>query len=153
MIDIQDIPDRWSVRTVSDVCGYIQRGKQPEYDDENGIIKIINQRCIYWDGLRLENARKLDKESEEDWQEYRYLQHGDVLVNSTGVGTLGRIQIWDVESDDDYVVDGHVTILMRKLYQNTYTIFYPPLWVKIKLRGTLRGRLDRLNYTRSILLI
>jgi type I restriction enzyme S subunit len=27
------------------------------------------------------------------------------------VGTLGRAQIWDVESDDNYVVDGHVTIL------------------------------------------
>lgn len=111
MIDVQNIPDWWGVKTVSDVCEYIQRGKQPEYDDENGRIKIINQRCIYWDGLRLENTRKLDKESEGDWQEYRYLQYGDVLVNSTGVGTLGRVQIWDVESDDDYVVDGHVTIL------------------------------------------
>ncbi len=111
MIDIQDVPDRWSVETVNGVCEYIQRGKQPEYDDKNGRIKIINQRCIYWDSLRLENIRKLDQDSEEDWQEYRYLQYGDVLVNSTGEGTLGRVQIWDIESDEDYVVDGHVTVL------------------------------------------
>lgn len=111
MVDIQNIPDEWSEKTIGDVCEYIQRGKQPEYDDEDGRVKIINQRCIYWDGLKLENTRKLDRSSEGDWQEYRYIQQGDVLVNSTGVGTLGRVQIWDVESDDDYVVDGHVTIL------------------------------------------
>jgi len=106
-----DIPDHWEIKTIEDICGYIQRGKQPDYDDENGRVNIVNQRCIYWDGLRLENTRKLDKEHEEKWQDYRYLQEGDILVNSTGVGTLGRVQIWDIDTSEDYVVDGHVTIL------------------------------------------
>lgn len=111
MISTKEMPECWKVKTINEVCEYIQRGKQPEYDDENGRIKIINQRCIYWDGLRLQNTRKLNQDNEGSWKEYRYLQQGDVLVNSTGEGTLGRAQIWDVETDEDYIVDGHVTIL------------------------------------------
>jgi type I restriction enzyme S subunit len=111
MISAADVPDHWATKEVEDICGYIQRGKQPDYDDEDGRVNIINQRCIYWDGLRLDNARKLDTDHEEKWQDYRYLQKGDVLVNSTGKGTLGRAQIWNIDTDEDYVVDGHVTVL------------------------------------------
>jgi type I restriction enzyme S subunit len=40
----------------------------------------------------------------------RGLKAGDVLVNSTGVGTLGRTaQIWEV--DETTVVDSHITVM------------------------------------------
>jgi type I restriction enzyme, S subunit len=42
--------------------------------------------------------------------EGRELQVGDVLVNSTGVGTLGRVaQVLDL--DEPAVVDSHVTVV------------------------------------------
>lgn len=34
---------------------------------------------------------------------------GDLLINSTGVGTAGRVNLFDL--DGQYFVDSHVTIL------------------------------------------
>lgn len=39
----------------------------------------------------------------------RNLQKGDILINSTGVGTAGRVTLFDL--DGDYVVDSHITIV------------------------------------------
>lgn len=44
----------------------------------------------------------------------RNLQKGDILINSTGVGTAGRVTLFDL--DGDYVVDSHITIV--RLNQN-----------------------------------
>ncbi|MFC4248146.1 restriction endonuclease subunit S [Natribaculum luteum] len=106
---IEEIPEHWRWEKAEDVCDYIQRGKQPEYS-EDGEVQIINQKCIYWDDIYLENARRLAESHRPKWQEYRYLQKGDVLVNSTGVGTVGRAQVFP-GSDEPFVVDGHVTIM------------------------------------------
>lgn len=38
----------------------------------------------------------------------RKLQKGDILINSTGVGTAGRVTLFEL--DGDYVVDSHITI-------------------------------------------
>ncbi len=99
----------WKKVTADDVCEYIQRGKQTEYS-EDGEVNIINQRCIYWDGLLLSNSRTLSENQRPKWQDYRYLQAGDVVLNSTGVGTVGRAQIFP-GNDEPYVVDGHVTVM------------------------------------------
>lgn len=111
MIDESELPENWKIEKMEDICGYIQRGKQPEYDDDNGEVGIINQRCIYWDKFDMSSVRYLDTSDEQSWQDYRYLQDGDVLLTSTGDGTLGRANVWTSENRKDYVVDGHVTIL------------------------------------------
>jgi type I restriction enzyme S subunit len=102
-------PNHWDTVTAEEVCDYIQRGKQPEYS-EQGDVNIINQRCIYWDELILSNMKSLSEEQRPKWQEYRYLQAGDVLLNSTGVGTVGRAQVFPGH-EEPVVVDGHVTVM------------------------------------------
>ncbi|MFR9611348.1 MAG: restriction endonuclease subunit S [Rikenellaceae bacterium] len=37
------------------------------------------------------------------------MQKGDILINSTGVGTAGRVTMFDF--DGDFVADSHITIL------------------------------------------
>ena len=39
----------------------------------------------------------------------RKLEKGDILINSTGVGTAGRVTLFDL--DGDFVVDSHITIV------------------------------------------
>lgn len=39
----------------------------------------------------------------------RNLIKGDILINSTGVGTAGRVTLFDL--DGDFVVDSHITIV------------------------------------------
>jgi len=87
---------------------YVSRGKSPNYV-ETSITKVINQACIYWDGLHLENVKYQDSEKVKT---DRYLHNNDVLINSTGTGTLGRCCVFKSNADDvNYVADSHVTVL------------------------------------------
>ncbi|UUZ62257.1 hypothetical protein LP417_18840 [Polaromonas sp. P1-6] len=43
----------------------------------------------------------------------KFVQYGDVLINSTGVGTLGRVAVFDLELTNA-TCDTHVTICRAK---------------------------------------
>lgn len=66
---------------------------------------MINQKCIRDQRLNLEPARRQTKSVPPD----KRVRFGDVLINSTGVGTLGRVaQVY--QDLGEYTVDTHVTI-------------------------------------------
>ena len=52
----------------------------------------------------------------------RKLQKGDLLINSTGVGTAGRVTLFDL--DGDFVVDSHVTIFRPNEQLNSKYALY-----------------------------
>ncbi|MGB9928365.1 MAG: hypothetical protein ACPK85_08150 [Methanosarcina sp.] len=99
------IPDGWEVTTLSKVTNYINRGIAPKYDDESSSL-VINQRCIRDNKINLETARRHNGKVTSE----KYVQFGDVLINSTGVGTLGRVAQL-CEKIDNYTVDTHVSIV------------------------------------------
>ena len=103
------IPRGWMVEPLREVATLISRGISPQYDDDaRGIV--INQKCIRDGRLSLEHSRRQSKKISED----KLIRLGDVLINSTGVGTLGRVaQV--LEPISDCTVDSHVSIVRSKL--------------------------------------
>lgn len=105
---VKGVPVGWTRDAVSSFTVILRRGVAPSYD-ENGEGLSINQKCIRGGKLSLEHARKQSREVAEA----RYVQVGDVLVNSTGEGTLGRVaQV--LTPVDRAIVDSHVTIVRPK---------------------------------------
>lgn len=103
------IPQGWEVKKLGDLTAVSSRGISPTYDDEGGDSKVINQKCIRGQRLSLEPARRQSKPIPRD----KRIRFGDVLINSTGVGTLGRVaQVY--EDLDQCTVDTHVTIVRPK---------------------------------------
>jgi type I restriction enzyme S subunit len=100
-------PGEWSAKRLSDIKRLITRGKQPTYDDDG--IPVINQECIYWDGWHFENLRYLDENVGEDWKDKYFAQRGDIILNSTGQGTLGRAQVYP--DNKRRAIDSHVTLI------------------------------------------
>jgi type I restriction enzyme S subunit len=93
---------------LADVCELISRGITPVYVDEDG-IQVINQKCIRNGSIDLKQARRTDPQKKRIAKE-KLLKKFDILVNSTGVGTLGRVgQIFEIDSE--LTVDTHVTIV------------------------------------------
>ena len=93
---------------ISELSTLLKRGITPSYTDELKVM-VINQKCIRDYKLNLDLARYTDPEKKKIADE-KYLKSYDVLVNSTGVGTLGRVaQISEVNRP--VTSDSHVTIV------------------------------------------
>jgi type I restriction enzyme S subunit len=101
------VPRGWGVSTLDKHTSYLSRGISPKYID-NGGITVINQKCIRDFTLDLSKARLHDPAQRKI--DGRELRKGDILVNSTGVGTLGRVaQVLSL--DKPAIVDSHVTVM------------------------------------------
>lgn len=96
-----------NVVTISDLASVLTRGSAPRYVDDHSLSTIVlNQKCVRDQRVSLEPARRTEsKRIRAD----RMLMPGDVLVNSTGQGTLGRVARWT--SDGEATVDSHITIV------------------------------------------
>lgn len=104
-----DIPPTWCWTRLGIVTSYIQRGKSPKYAASDGAL-VVSQRCIQWRGLDLTVAKQVTLGSLTDYEEIRFLRDGDLLWNSTGTGTIGRI-IRLVYPPKNLVCDSHVTVV------------------------------------------
>lgn len=99
------IPDGWTVGPLSSLSQAITRGVSPRYSDVSGEV-VINQRCIRGGALDLTLARS----HATTVPPTKFVRLGDILINSTGVGTLGRVaQV--LFAPVRVTVDSHVTIV------------------------------------------
>ncbi|WP_454683383.1 restriction endonuclease subunit S [Ancylobacter moscoviensis] len=99
------LPNGWSWEPIGDVSAYVNRGIPPKYDEDAETL-VISQKCIRNQRLSLALARKQSKKAPPE----KVVRAGDVLINSTGTGTLGRVaQAEDVPLG--LTVDSHVTIV------------------------------------------
>lgn len=92
-------------QALSDLTELVSRGRAPRYTEEPSDQWVINQKCVRDGRVTLDSARHTSRREQLE----RRLRASDVLVNSTGMGTLGRVGIWN--TDDDATVDSHVTIV------------------------------------------
>ena len=106
------LPDGWTWTRLSTICTYIQRGRQPKYVDSSD-VPVISQKCVQWDRFAFERARFIDESTLDKYRDERFLQDSDLLWNSTGLGTLGRVGIFPGEEVpyELVVADSHVTVI------------------------------------------
>jgi len=101
------VPKGWQIGMLGKHANYLSRGISPKYVEDGGVL-VINQKCIRDFTLDLSKARRHDPVQRKI--DGRELHKGDVLVNSTGVGTLGRVaQV--LKLDQPAIVDSHVTVV------------------------------------------
>lgn len=102
-----EIPRQWKTSTIGEECAYLNRGISPKYLEEGGVL-VLNQKCVRNFSVDPSKGRRHD--STQRAVNGRLLQVGDVLVNSTGVGTLGRVaQV--LRLDEPTIVDSHLTVV------------------------------------------
>ena len=100
-----ELPEGWRWVEIDEIAEMVCRGITPKYNPESDET-VLGQTCVRNNLVLLENGRlHMPKKVTEKW-----LQKYDLLINSTGVGSLGRTaQVWFEPSK--LVVDSHITIV------------------------------------------
>ena len=100
----------WENISINEITIFMSRGKTPKYVEKSK-IGVINQACIYWENIKFENIKY-----HENQKDVLLLKEQDILINSTGTGTLGRVNIFKKNQEENivYTIDTHVTLLRLK---------------------------------------
>ena len=106
--DIKTNDKNWEILEIKEVSNILTRGKTPKYTSLSNIF-VINQACIYWDKIKYKNIKyHLEEEN------LLFLKNKDILINSTGTGTLGRMNIINNIINEKFTIDSHVMLLRLK---------------------------------------
>ncbi|EOB6677379.1 restriction endonuclease subunit S [Vibrio vulnificus] len=113
------LPESWTWSYMQDITEYVQRGKGPKYAEE-GSVRVISQKCVQNSGFDIEPARYIEEESLEKYQDERFLRENDLLWNSTGTGTVGRVNVLPSIKQKSLVADSHVTVVRPLIMNSRY---------------------------------
>ena len=115
-----EIPESWEwVRLKNITVKEIKRGKSPKYADSSNVY-VFAQKCnVKLGGIDISLAKCLDVKAFEKYPIDEYMVNEDIIINSTGNGTLGRIGMFhDSDRINDFTIfpDSHITIIRACKY-------------------------------------
>lgn len=112
------IPDNWRFAELGELTSIpIKKEKSPKYVDKSGTL-VFAQKCNQKIGkISLDDAKYLDENIKHKYEHDNFLQGNDIVINSTGGGTLGRIGYISemlIKQSLPIVPDSHITTIRTK---------------------------------------
>ena len=109
-----ELPRNWVWARFGEVCGFLHRGKSPTYCNSSP-YPMFAQKCNQPNGIFLDKCKFCAPEKYIKFQDEYKLRDLDVVINSTGTGTLGRIGLFrskylTAAGFNSIVPDSHVTV-------------------------------------------
>lgn len=113
--DVIDIPESWKyVKLGNLVLLPIKRGKAPKYVTKSSVL-VFAQKCNQKYGpVSMEKALYLNEDLLKRYNEEDFVKANDIVINSTGGGTMGRVGFVEptvVDIPEKIVPDTHVTLV------------------------------------------
>lgn len=141
---IGKIPKGWHVNRLKNISLYCSRGGAPDYTEDENAYKFINQSCIRDGFLDLEKVKYSLTPSNKG-----LVKNGDLLINSTGTGTLGRIGI--LKDDNRYFADTHVTIFRPNKTNSDFLMYLlqDPAWQDYLYASSVTGSTNQIELSRN----
>ena len=122
-----EIPKNWRWCRLGVLTIFLSRGKSPKYSEIKK-YPVFAQKCNLKSGkLSLDAAKFLDERTLSKWRDEYKLRNNDILVNSTGTGTVGRVGIFSEQILGNYpfiVPDSHISVVRTFSNIDSYYIYY-----------------------------
>ena len=122
-----EIPKNWRWCRLGVLTIFLSRGKSPKYSEIKK-YPVFAQKCNLKSGkLSLDAAKFLDEKTLSKWRDEYKLRNNDILVNSTGTGTVGRVGIFSEQILGNYpfiVPDSHISVIRTFSNIDSYYIYY-----------------------------
>ena len=140
---VDGVPEGWSKSTVSEVSAVLRRGISPKYNEKaRGIV--INQKCIRQTIVSYDEARTQEKKYPDELK----MMESDILICSTGAGTLGRVgQIF--EAKENVTLDSHVTLIRANERVGQQYLFWSLKMQQDYLMSAGKGSTNQLELSRE----
>ena len=122
-----EIPESWCWCHLGEICNEIKRGKSPKYVDRSDYLAFAQKCNVKTGGIDLSLALYLDEKSIDRYSEEDNLIQGDVVINSTGGGTMGRVGYYETkvpEGIKGVYPDSHVTVIRSVGNINQRYLYY-----------------------------
>ena len=116
----REIPEGWEVDIIDSVLSSLTKGITTEYVEKSNLINL-NQKANKGFVLDRQYFKYLDENI--PIPEEKFAREKDILINSLGQGTLGRIHFF-CEKVKNIVVDQHLFILRTNSKKITATYLY-----------------------------
>ena len=114
------IPDDWKVNKLQESASEVIRGFTSKYVEKSNLINL-NQKVNKGPYLEKQYYKFLDESISVPKE--KFARKKDILLNSLGQGTLGRIHFW-YETSANVVIDQHITIIRAKKGVTTAEYLY-----------------------------
>ena len=114
------MPDDWKVSKLQESASEVIRGFTSKYVEKSNLINL-NQKVNKGHYLEKQYYKFLDESISVPKE--KFARKKDILLNSLGQGTLGRIHFW-YETSANVVVDQHITIIRAKKGVTTAEYLY-----------------------------
>jgi len=141
-----DLPNGWEWVRLGDAVSFMSRGKSPKYV-ESSMCPMFAQKCNQPEGIFLDRCRMCDPKTFESFDDEFRLRDLDVVVNSTGTGTLGRVGLFLTKylhnaGYKEIVPDSHVTVVRSPFGDLNKYLFrllrstYAQTWINDHMDGS-----------------
>lgn len=98
-----------SINTKKEIAISVFRGKSPKYSDSFNSF-ILNQKCNRWNEIDLSFVKTVDEKWLKAIDGSFLTQEGDIIINSTGEGTIGRSSLITTDFEG-LLYDSHILLL------------------------------------------
>lgn len=140
---VDGVPEGWSKTTVGEGSSVLRRGISPKYSDDAKSV-VINQKCIRQTVVSYDEARTQEKKYLDELE----LKESDIVICSTGAGTLGRVgQIF--EAKENLTFDSHVTLIRTNGQVGQQYLFWTLKMQQDYLMNAGRGSTNQLELSRE----
>lgn len=139
-----------SWKPVSTFINFTTKGITPKYVKHSSIL-VLNQKCIRNNRIDYSFAQFTD--DTKKIANAKFVKKGDILANSTGVGTAGRIAfVKDLPKEHRLIVDSHILILRCGSFNEAQCLNYALFSFEKTLMSFMTGSSGQSELDKVVLL-